>query len=140
MSWCRWSTEIEQGKTSDLYIYHDVHGGVSVHIAGRRRVPLVAVSDIPCQAKFPDTRPADDTWTERYLEEYTRYQEFFSPANEGVTYKWETLPEGYAGKSHNFTDKDSMVAFLTEAKLTGLAYPDNVMSIAMDDETWEVMD
>ena len=38
MAWVRWSTVCENGRESALYMYDDVGGGVTVHVAGRRRV------------------------------------------------------------------------------------------------------
>lgn len=36
MSYCRWSSDDYQ---CDVYVYHDVHGGWTTHVAGRRHVP-----------------------------------------------------------------------------------------------------
>ena len=38
MSYCRWSTDINDNKQSDLYVYEDVMGGYTIHVASRRRV------------------------------------------------------------------------------------------------------
>lgn len=38
MSYCRWSTDLSDNKQSDLYVYEDVMGGYTIHVASRRRV------------------------------------------------------------------------------------------------------
>lgn len=136
MSWCRWSTEVETGKTSDLYVYYDIYGGVTVLVAGKRKVVLVDISNVPPQAKFPDEVESEDEWTHDYLKADEKYREFFKTENEGITYKWERLPVEYAGKSYNFSDKDSLVEFLIAAKNAGLVYPEEVLERALDDESW----
>lgn len=38
MSWCRWSSICENNLTSNLYIYDDIQGGVTIHVAGMKRL------------------------------------------------------------------------------------------------------
>ncbi len=62
MSYCRWSSDNSQ---SDFYIYEDVYGGFTTHLAGRHRIgipgdlvdPLTTISEVE-----------PDEWLKQYKE------------------------------------------------------------------------
>lgn len=57
MSYCRWSSD---GWKSDVYVYEDVMGGWTTHVAGMRRVGLETLPQDPYDyAVLKNTLPSD---------------------------------------------------------------------------------
>ncbi len=67
MSYCRWSSD---GYKCDVYVYEDVHGGWTTHVAGRKKAGL-------------DTLPPDpltligNMHSEEWLEAYRSFHEAY---------------------------------------------------------------
>lgn len=64
MSYCRWSSD---GWRSDVYVYEDVNGGWTTHVASNRCVH-------PSGEQCPELpgRTDDPEWAERFVEAYER--------------------------------------------------------------------
>lgn len=60
MSYCRWSTDDFQ---CDLYIYEDVYGGWTIHVAGNR---VVYTEPLPEPIELTDSN-FDDWWARRKI-------------------------------------------------------------------------
>lgn len=122
MSWCRWSTECESGKQSDLYIYDSVHACITVHVAGRRRSNYDQAPAVPSILNF--TEPGTD------LQDWMKLSKIQREWLEVHTI-WEDLPAEYSGKNYDFgyEDLDGLTAFLEKARIDGINFPDYVFDI-----------
>lgn len=125
MSWCRWSTDIDNKCSSDLYIYDSVGDVIAVHVAGRKRAnyaqnphPDKSIFDYK---NFEDN--SDDSWVQPYIENSKNRQHWFEDNEE-----WVDLPEEYAGKDYNFgyDEMDSLKEFLIQARKDGINFPDYI--------------
>lgn len=121
MSWCRWSTDIDNKCNSDLYIYDSVGDVIAVHVAGRRRNNY---ADNPYKVMNWMTQAAhDDKWIADYIANGKLRDQWFDDNDE-----WVDLPEEYAGKNYNFEydELDSLREFLIQARKDGINFPDYV--------------
>ena len=127
MSWCRWSTDIDNKYNSDLYIYDHVDGHIQVHVAGRRRSNY---ADNPHpEPSWDNVVEHDQVWIQNFIETSRLRSEWFD-AND----TWEPVPEPFAGKHYNF-DYDNiqdLVEFLTVARSTGINFPDYIFDYAKE--------
>lgn len=119
MSYCRWSSMDCQ---CDLYIYDDVEGGTTVHVAGRRRKLL---KPLP---------PPIGAWWERGEEGYKQFEQREKLVDESFGDEWEPLPEKYAGKSFNFSTHEETAQFVEEAMAAGLKCPDDLPAVLRGEE------
>jgi len=116
MSWCRFSTICENNKSADIYLYEDVAGGVTVHLASKRRLNEELAPRMP---NLSDVTPAE--WImanhkrEDWLGDNAPFVEIYLP---------------YAGKTHNFTKKEKLLKFLDKLKELGYNFPEHVFEIA----------
>ena len=62
MSYCRWSS---MGGQCDLYIYADVSGGVTIHVATRRQVLTPDIPEDPIQDLFSGKITSEE-WQDRH--------------------------------------------------------------------------
>lgn len=115
MSWCRWSCECENGKQSDLYIYDDVYGGISVCIAKRRRIGIENAPKVPF---------ISDVGEEVYCEAYKARMDWYDENTE-----FENIELEYAGESLNFDDMSELKEFLYKLKDLGYNIPNRVFEI-----------
>lgn len=125
MSWCRWSTTIENGFSSDFYIFDNVDGNITVYVAGRR-------------LKNEDQAPRLPTLAEDTVDEYmaasAKRNAWIAQqeANDG----WEDLPEKWARKSFSFSydveSLDSLKTLLDDARADGLHVAQRVYDIIQD--------
>jgi hypothetical protein len=60
MSYCRWSSD---GWRSDVYVYEDVSGGWTTHVAGRKRTHPEECPKLPWDRDAPD-------WEKRFTAAY----------------------------------------------------------------------
>lgn len=109
MSYCRWSTDDFQ---CDLYIYEDVAGGWTTHVASNR-IPIQR-DDLPLHV---DIREDADAWLERY-----------KTVSERVD-ACEPLPIGlpYDGACFRDPDIPTLVERLGELKSLGYRFSDSVV-------------
>lgn len=114
MSWFRWSTELDDGTTSDLYVYDSVGDYVQVMVAGRRYKNA---------ADNPNKSPSWKIAESQGYSEYQRLSELHDIwlKENGV---WENIPDEYAGKSFAFTDMDALKLFFDKCKADGLRFPE----------------
>ena len=68
MSYCRWSSDFFE---CDVYVYEDVSGGWTTHVAGRRRK-----NKLPDEIKSMYPSAGDPQWAEKYM------------AFDDAAYKW----------------------------------------------------
>jgi hypothetical protein len=93
MSYCRWSSDCHQ---SDVYVYADVQGGWTTHVAGRRRVPVKPVP-APPDNTYPDA--VIEYWMEcsRWVDDWTAWEWAPVPAHAGESFNDDT-PGGCADR------------------------------------------
>lgn len=116
MSWCRFSTICENNISSSLYIYEDVAGGVTIHIAARKRINEELAPRMP---NLADVTPAEWITANHKREDFL---EDIAPLVE------IDLP--YAGETYNFNDKEELLKFLYNLKELGYNFPEYVFEIA----------
>lgn len=118
MSWCRWSSELENGQnTSDLYIYDSVYDCITVHVRGRR---YANYADAPPQPNWAIMQESIERWMRMSKD----HQDWLD--KNGV---WEPLPDEYAGKNYDFTDIQELKEFLTQARKDHIMFPEYVFEI-----------
>lgn len=116
MSWCRWSTILESGDTSDLYIYESVEGGVSINIAARRHINI---REAP-QPIF-STSSSDESEMKLFIESYNKRLEWLENHSE-----FENINLPYAGDTLILDEPEDIHDFLTELRELGYQFPDQV--------------
>lgn len=124
MSWCRWSTICENNKTSDLYIYDDVYGGVTIHIASSHIINECDSPKLP-QIEKDNVLEYHALWDKRW--EWI----LFDGIREDINLK-------YAGDTYTFDDRDTLVEFLEELRELGYNFPDYVIEMAKEWEQEEI--
>lgn len=121
MSWCRWSTDIDNKCSSDLYIYDSVSDCITVHVAGRKR-PNYAQNPYP-EKSWGYYQTNKEGWQQEYITNLQLRNQWFEDNEE-----WVDLPEEYAGKNYNFgyDEMDSLKEFLIQARKDGINFPDYI--------------
>lgn len=118
MAWCRWSTDIDNERQSDLYIYESVANTITVHVAGRRRINY---KDNP----YNDKRSILELKEHEIVKWSENQQKHSDWMNKNTV--WEDLPETYAGKTFEFGyDDDELTAlkmFLDQCEIDGINFP-----------------
>lgn len=84
MSYCRWSSD-----GSDVYVYEDVNGGWTTHIAGRRRLNLDTLPEDPL------TYEAISKMGQDWADNYKKYHAILD------TLPFEDIVLPHAGESFN---------------------------------------
>lgn len=113
MSYCRWSSD---GFRSDVYVYADVSGGWTTHVAGSRRLNLDTLPPDPYEGLWETGKlPAD--FNERSRAYYN--------ALELLPFEDIDLPD--AGKSFNHSTPQECAANLQRLKNAGFHVPDGVI-------------
>lgn len=108
MSYCRWSTDDFQ---CDLYVYADVAGGYTTHVAGNRPVfdkplpPVVIFADNP------------EAWMKRHAEVMRMM--------DGV--RREPIGLGYDGQTFRDETPEDLLATLTFLRDAGYRFPQEVL-------------
>jgi len=118
MSYCRWSS---MDHACDLYVYADVSGGYTCHVASNRRV-----ADTPCPPMPPE-------WWKLPVDEGLA---LYNAQNEWVE-KSKLVPIGLPNDGETFSclPRDSMVEKLKELKAEGYIMPDDLIeTIAAEDD------
>ncbi len=104
MAICRWSDE---NFTCDLYIYHHVHGGLQLDVAGNRYA--YDRSKAPRWAETPSL-DADDSvwaaWSEIYAQQRAQLRKLMEEGG------LEPINGPYDGHHENFEDPESLIEFI----------------------------
>jgi len=119
VSYCRWSTILEDGFESDLNIYDHVHGYICVNIAGRRHAGIENAPrlDFSNGKAFVASHMARSKWCEDRRSE--------------LRYVPIDLP--FAGETHEFLDPRECVCVLKKLRDLGYRMPEGVL----DEKTYE---
>lgn len=113
MSWCRFSTILPNNKTSDLYVYEDSIGGVTIHIASARKVNM---------EKTPHTSyVTPEDWMVAYEDRMNWMK---------TNKEFENIGLNYDGESFYNLDKESLINTLKLLKEEGYQFPDGVFVLA----------
>lgn len=134
MSWCRWSTEVNNEQSS-LYIYDSVGDNITIHVAGRKRANF---KDNP--HKLPKIKEYQEKYGEAWIDPWSKdYSEVHKKHSDWMEQNtiWEDLPEKWAGKSYTFeyNELDGMRSLLTEMKNDGIVFPEYVFEFIDDMES-----
>lgn len=105
MSYCRFSSDCHQ---SDVYVYADVNGGFTTHVAGRRRKPLKPV---------PEPPPDDDMFPLAYWDACTAWTQ-----GQG-NWEWQDITHEAAGQVFNDATEMECVDRLRALQAAGLNVP-----------------
>ena len=116
MSWCRFSSILDSKDTSDLYIYDSVYGGVSINIAGRRRINI---REAP-QIIYP-TNSSNESEMKLFFESHLKRMEWLKGHDE-----FEDIKLPYAGDTRTLDDPEDIYNFLMELRELGYQFPDYV--------------
>ena len=109
MSYCRWSSDDWK---SDLYVYADVAGGYTAHVAGRRR-------------DFTPPEPEAELWADLgkvSTEEWNARNRAYNEALKESL--WIALPEPSTGSLFNVDTPGEMAAKLKTLRNEGFYIPD----------------
>jgi len=106
VSYCRWSSDCHQ---SDVYVYEDVKGGWTTHVAGRRRVPIKPVPKPPEESlhafDFVGYWAECSAWVE-----------------DESAWRWEDVP-AHADETFNDDTPDECADRLEQLRSDGLIVP-----------------
>lgn len=118
MSYCRWSSMNHQ---CDLYVFADVSGGYTCHVAGMKRV-----SDVPCP-EMPER------WWELPVEKFMELHQAQSDWVDSTKLVPIGLP--HDGESYYSQPRDTMVETLKMLKEAGYNMPgDLIETIAAEED------
>lgn len=104
----------------DIYLYSDVNGGYTCHVAGKKRV-----SDTPCPSM-------PDRFWELPVEEFSallKAQRDWAEAANLVP-----IGKAYDGRSFYNYDRDEMVEVLKMLKAAGYTMPDDLIEVIASEE------
>jgi len=104
----------------DIYLYADVNGGYTCHVAGIKRV-----SDTPCP-------PMPKEWSKAPVEELTATLAAQREWVDQSTLAPINLP--YDGKSYYNLDRDNMVDTLQMLKDAGYCMPDDLITVLKEED------
>lgn len=120
MSWCRFSTVLPNNRTSDLYIYEDCIGGVTVHVASAKRI---GIENAPLLPNI--SRVSSEEWLVAYEDRMNWIKTHEEFKNIGLKYD---------GESFYNLDKESLIDILKILKDEGYEFPDNIFTLAEEYE------
>lgn len=123
MSYCRWSSDCHQ---CDVYVYADVDGGWTTHVAGRKRRPLK-----PCPKP---SSGSEDTFAERYV---SYWMECTKWVEDESNWRWEDIDHSDAGESFNDPTASECAARLIRYKAEGLYVPQYAIDALLDEASEE---
>lgn len=125
MSYCRWSSD---NSKCDFYIYEDVNGGWTTHLAGRRRI------GIPDDLVDPLTLlNSDDFDNDEWLKLYKEHHEILEACS------FEEIEHPLAGETFNDATLEELKSRLVYLMAEGFYAPDYVLEI-IDEEIKEQND
>jgi hypothetical protein len=131
MSWVRWSSTVSKGVSSDLYIYDSVGDFIALMVAGRKRVSIKPIEEIPEEPDFHLIESNQESW----LSQYHISEDWWDEKNENINWIWKDINEKWSGQSLEFTDIDSLIETLKEMRAEGIVFPDYVFEQAEEART-----
>lgn len=123
MSYCRWSSD---GYNCDVYVYEDVSGGYTCHVAGLRIVNLNEAPENP--SHYFDIENKDDAWQNEYM---SKHRDYMNWLREKAIREPIGLP--YDGKSFNVDTAEDMADRLIELKQLGYTVPEYAIESLRED-------
>lgn len=113
MSYCRWSSD---GHRCDVYVYEDVSGGFTCHVAARRIVNLDEAPEVPSFNDYES--PISDADIKELVEKHRVWMEWLNTkaVREPIGLEWD-------GKSFNTETATSMANELTLLSIQGYMVP-----------------
>lgn len=115
MSYCRWSTDLPNNKQSDLYVYADVMGGYTIHVASRRRI---------CNTPIPQYNEGDD-----FTEWYYKKRDWIKENNQ-----FEDINGPFDGESWYGLSVEEVVEVLKILENAGYNFPENLADVIVEDD------
>ncbi len=106
MSYCRWSSDCHQ---SDVYVYEDMNGGWTTHVAGGRRHPLRSVP-----------APPDTTTANMFIVYWMACERWVCDES---NWEWRPIDAKFAGLSFNDGSAKDCADRLRSLKAAGLNVP-----------------
>lgn len=126
MSYCRWSSD---AYGCDVYVYEDVSGGFTCHVASRRIVNRHEAPHCPNLVDYP--RDSEDNITEEALADFmVKHRAYMDWLKDGAIR--EPIGLEWDGKSFNVETATSMGNELSILKANGYNVPQYVI-----DALWE---
>lgn len=117
MSYCRWSSDCHQ---CDAYVYEDVNGGFTTHIASRRRHPL---------------RPVPPPPTETSVDATIQYWRHCSDwVKDETNWEWRDIVHEAAGRSFNDETARECADRLRKLKAEGVVIPQDAIDALEEPE------
>lgn len=115
MSYCRWSSDDHQ---CDVYVYDDVHGGITTHVAGKRRVFADAL---------PPPIPFDKEHLNEWLERHHKVNDMLDRS--------ELVAIGLPHDGESFNDPDAASAAdrLESLRTIGYSVPQYAIDALRED-------
>lgn len=125
MSYCRWSSDDSQ---CDVYVYEDVSGGWTCHVA-TQRLDLRGVTLPPPLDYDGDS----DTLGERWVARHEAVCKLLDPLREAN--KWIDFSHNeYAGTTDNTDTPGEMAELLEEIKASGLKVPQHAIDALREEQ------
>lgn len=124
MSYCRWSSNDFQ---CDLYIYGDVAGGLTTHVAARR---YVFDKPLPAELAWPGKDASEKEIRDWAEKEVARQKELHAMLDHD---KMVDIGLPHDGATFNDPDGPSAAARVRELKALGYRVPDGVIE-ALEEE------
>lgn len=129
MSWCRWSTICPNNNTSDLYIYDDCAGGVTIVVARRKRINEHLAPKVPDWGEVDSFDKNDKESRDRWVQNYVLLSnKRVNWLKENAEYK--DIGLAYDGKIFNVVDKEELLSTLTMLREAGYNFPDYIFEYA----------
>ena len=114
MSYCRWSSD---DWTCDVYVYEDVSGGWTTHVAGRKRRPIEG-RPMPTHPDVTDWK--DKAQTAAFFKAHRAQMAWL---DDETNFIWEDLPPSHAGESYNDSTPGECADRLEEIRAAGFNVP-----------------
>lgn len=116
MSYCRWSSDDFQ---CDVYVYADVYGGWTIHVASRRRDWVKACMTLPPPVPF--SKENMTAWIERHhvMQKFLDDPRWDEDTFEG----WVDVPAPHAGETYNLGSAGECADLLEEIRASGCNVP-----------------
>lgn len=117
MSYCRWSSD---GMSCDVYVYEDVSGGFTCHVAARK---VINLNEAPHSPNFFDYDTGEDgKISEADIQDFIQKNRAFHDWLDSSAIR-QNIGLEYDGKSFNVDTATEMAERLVELKNMGYTVP-----------------